>query len=336
MGPVTIRDVAKKANVGVGTVSRVLNNSPAVADTTRERVLAAIKELDYSPNPIAQQLSSGLTHAIAVTLPFLTYPSFVERLRGVQHALAQSDYQLILYNAETPDHRDRQFEDLARQTRADGILIISIPLSESHVERFIRSKTPTVLVDIYHPKMHRVFVDDVYGGYIATKHLVELGHEKIAFISDIIHTELKFVAMKNRLTGYKKALAEFGIPFREEYHLEDYHGRVQAQEMTKKLLDLKDPPTAIFAASDTQAIGALDTARQRGISIPEELSVIGYDNIRDAEYLNLTTIAQPLFESGFEGARLLLKILKEKPTDVQELSMELELIERATTAPPPA
>jgi DNA-binding LacI/PurR family transcriptional regulator len=104
--------------------------------------------------------------------------------------------------------------------------------------------------------------------------------------------------------------------------------------MTSTLLDYEDPPTAIFAGSDTQAIGALDAARAHGISVPEDLSVIGYDNIRDAKYLNLTTIAQPLFESGFEGARLLLRILKEKPTKVQEISMDLELIERATTAPP--
>ncbi|MCB2179965.1 LacI family transcriptional regulator [bacterium] len=334
MGPVTIRDVAKKANVGVGTVSRVLNNSPSVADSTRERVLAAIKELDYSPNPIAQQLSSGLTHAIAVTLPFLTYPSFVERLRGVQHALAQSNYQLILYSAETPDHRDQQFEDLARQTRSDGVLIISIPLSEAHAERFLRSKTPTVLVDIFYPKMNRVYVDDVHGGYIATKHLIELGHEKIGFISDIVQTRFEFVAMANRLQGYHKALTEFGIPIIPEYHLEDDHGRAEAARMAHALLKLKDPPTAIFAASDTQAIGVLDAAQELGISVPEELSVIGYDNIRDAEYLNLTTIAQPLFESGFEGARLLLKILKEQPDEVQEISMDLELIERATTAPP--
>lgn len=334
MGPVTIRDVAKKAKVGVGTVSRVLNNSPSVAENTRERVLEAIKELDYSPNPIAQQLSSGRTHAIAVTLPFLTYPSFVERLRGVQHALAQSDYQLILYNAETPDHRDRQFEVLARQTRADGVLIISIPVSEANANRFISSNTPAVLVDMYHPKMHRVFIDDELGGYMATKHLIDLGHEKIAFISDFIRNDLGFVAMEKRFKGYQKALKEFGIPFNPAYHLEDYHGRAEASQMTSTLLKYKDPPTAIFAGSDTQAIGALDAARERGISVPEELSVIGYDNIRDAEYLNLTTIAQPLFESGFEGARLLLKILQERPTEIQEITMDLELIERATTAPP--
>ncbi len=334
MGPVTIRDVAKRANVGVGTVSRVLNNSPAVREETRERVLVAIKELNYSPNPIAQQLSSGRTHAIAVTLPFLTYPSFVERLRGVQNAIANSSYQLILYSAETPDHRDRHFEDLIRYTRSDGVLIISIPLTEEHSQRFIERGIPIVLVDIQHPNMNRVNVDDCHGGYMATKHLIELGHHKIAFISDILDTKLKFVAMKNRLEGYQKALKEAGIPIRPEYHLEDKHGRIEARGMTRKLLDLDDPPTAIFAGSDTQAIGVLDAAQDCGIKVPDQLSVIGYDNIRDAEYLNLTTIAQPLFESGYEGARLLISILENPQPNVQEIKMSLQLIDRGTTAPP--
>ena len=334
MGPVTIRDVAKKANVGVGTVSRVLNDSPAVAEETRKRVIEAIKELDYFPNPIAQQLSSGRTHAIAVTLPFLTFPSFVERLRGIQTALAQSNYQLVLYSAETPDHRDRHFEDLSRQTRSDGILIVSIPLSEMHARRFINSGIPTVLVDNYHPAMNRVYVDDEYGGYIATKHLIDLGHTKIGFISDIIQTDLNFVSMKNRLKGYKKALAEANIPLNHRYQLEDHHGRAEASKMSDSLLNLENPPTAIFAASDTQAIGVLDSARNLNMSVPDDLSVIGYDNIRDAEYLNLTTIAQPLFESGFEGARLLLSILEEPADDIKEIKMSLRLIKRGTTSPP--
>ncbi|HKJ28024.1 MAG TPA: LacI family DNA-binding transcriptional regulator, partial [Anaerolineales bacterium] len=314
MGPVTIRDVAKRANVGVGTVSRVLNNSTAVREETRQRVIQAIDELDYSPNPIAQQLSSGQTNAIAVTLPFLTYPSFVERLRGVQSALTQSNYQLVLYSAETPNHRDKHFDMLSRRTRADGVLIISIPLSEQHARKFIESDTPTVLVDIFHPEMNRVFVDDLYGGYLATKHLLDLGHKKIAFISDRLETQLKYVSMKNRMKGYLDALERHDIEFNPQYHLEDFHGRAEARQMAHTILSLDDPPTAIFAGSDTQAIGVLDAARELGLRVPEDLSVIGYDNIRDAEYLNLTTIAQPLFESGFEGARLLLSIL-DNPTD---------------------
>jgi DNA-binding LacI/PurR family transcriptional regulator len=334
MGPATIRDVAQRAKVGIGTVSRVLNNHPYVSEETRQRVLAAIEDLHYTPNLIAQQLSSGRTHAIAVTLPFLTYPSFVERLRGVQAALAQSNYHLILYSAETPDHRDRHFEILTRQTRADGVLIISIPLSEEHARSFIETRTPTVLVDIFRQDMHRVFVDDFEGGRMATNYLLELGHTRIAFLGDIVEPRLEFVAMHNRLQGYQKALADHDVPFRPEYHLQDEHGRAEAAQMARQLLTMDERPTAIFAGSDTQAIGVLDAARELGIAVPEELSVIGYDNIRDAEYLNLTTISQPLFESGYEGARLLLSLLAEPRDEIQVISMSLELIERGTTAPP--
>jgi DNA-binding LacI/PurR family transcriptional regulator len=334
MTPATIRDVARKAKVGVGTVSRVLNNNPAVSKETRSRVRKAIEELDFSPNIIAQQLSSGQTKAIAVTLPFLTYPSYVERLRGVQNALAQSKYELILYSAETPDHRDHHFETLSRRARADGVLIISIPLSNEQAQKFIKSQIPVVLVDIYHPDIHRIYIDDILGGYMATEHLINLGHTKIGLITDILDTDLSFVAMRNRREGYIKALAEHGIPIQPDYQMQDPHGRVEAAQMAYQLLTLDTPPTAIFAGSDTQAIGVLDAAQELGIAVPEQLSVIGYDNIRDAEYMNLTTIAQPLFESGYQGANLLLSLLKKPKTEPQELVLSLKLIERSTTAPP--
>lgn len=334
MTPATIRDVAKKANVGVGTVSRVLNESSAVSGETRQRVLDVIEELNFSPNPIAKQLSSGRTFAIAVTLPFLTYPSFVERLRGVQQALAYSQYELILYSAENPDHRDSHLELLSRKTRSDGVLVISIPLSDSHIEKFSRAKVPTVLVDVYHPEMNRVYVDDVQGGYMATRHLIELGHTKIGFISDILDQNMKFVTMRYRLEGYKKAHREGDLPVNPNYHQEGHHGRQEARKMAFQMLSSKDRPSAIFAASDTQAIGVLDAAQDLNITVPEELSVIGYDGIRDAEYLNLTTIKQPLFETGYEGSNLLLEILENPTEEVQEIQMPLELINRTSTAPP--
>jgi DNA-binding LacI/PurR family transcriptional regulator len=335
MTPATIRDVAKKANVGVGTVSRVLNNNPAVSEETRQRVLQAIEDLNYAPNPIAKQLSLGRTHAIGVTLPFLTYPSFVERLRGVQHALADSDYDLLLYSSEQPDQRDNHFDLLSRKTRTDGILIISIPLLDRHVKTFLKSGVPVVLIDIYHPALNRIFVDDRRGGFIATQHLIELGHKKIGFICDSLDTEMEFLSMRYRLEGYLKALKEAEIPARQEYQVQGPHGRQAAYDMAKELLALKDPPTAIFAASDTQAIGVLDAAIELELQVPGDLSVIGYDDIRDAQYMNLTTIAQPLFESGYEGARLLLSILEKPGNGVREITMPLELVQRGTTAPPP-
>lgn len=334
MKKVTIRDVAKNANVGVGTVSRVLNHNPSVRPETRQRVLAVIEKLDFTPNPIAQQLSSGKTNTIGVTLPFLTYPSFVERLRGVQKALEDTNYELILYSTDSPKRRDSHFRMAARKSRTDGLLIISIPIHDEYAELFLKSRTPVVLVDVLHPELNQVYVNDLAGGYLATKHLIDLGHTKIGFISDILDTQMKFVAMRERLNGYKKALREVGIPIDPNYQRQAPHGRTEARQMAQELLGLSDPPTAIFAASDTQAIGVLDVARERGIRVPSELSIIGYDGIRDAEYLNLTTISQPLFDSGYEGAQLLLALINEPSEKIHEIKLPIKLIQRSTTAAP--
>ena len=333
MSPATIRDVAEKAKVGIGTVSRVLNNHPYVSPDTRQRVLDAIKELNYTPNLIAKQLSSGRTHAIAVTLPFLTYPSFVERLRGVQTALADSNYVLVLYGAESASQRDVNFSDLSQTTRIDGILIVSVPLSEENANAFLETNTPIVLVDIFHPKFSRVFVDEVKGGMIATEHLIDLGHHKIAFISDLLNPDFQFLAMRERYHGYQKALRDHEIPIRPDYHLEAPHGQYEAKLLAEQLLQMDDPPTAIFAGSDTQAIGVLNAAREMNIRVPEELSVIGYDGIRDAEYLNLTTIEQPLFDSGVEGVNLLISEIENPSQEIHEIRMPLKLHTRGTTAP---
>lgn len=330
----TIRDVARRANVGIATVSRVLNNNPAVSEETRNKVLAVIEELDYLPNPNAQRLSRGRTHSIAVTLPFLTYPSFVERLRGVQHALFDSGYDLVLYSVVNPARRDDLFAGLSRKSRTDGILIISIPLIRAHIERFLKTQVPVVLVDIFHPELNRVFVDDFAGGKMATQHLIELGHRKIGFISDLLDTPFEFLAMRERYGGYCQALEEAGIPFNDRYHQHGPHGREEARQMAKEMLALPDPPTAIFAGSDTQAIGILDAAREMGVQVPRDLSLIGYDGIRDAEYLNLTTIEQPLYNSGVEGVNLLLSLIEAPAKEPQELRLPLRLVVRGTTTAP--
>ncbi|RLC79438.1 MAG: LacI family transcriptional regulator [Chloroflexi bacterium] len=332
MTSVTIQDVAERAGVGVGTVSRVLNDSPSVRETTRQKVLAAIAALDYSPNPFARRLSLGKTLTIGAVAPFFTRPSFVERLRGVEAALADTKYDLLVYNVETPEKRDRCLQEAPRSRRVDGLLIIAFPPSDDDVARFAAAELPVVLINDSPTSLSRVMVDDVKGGYIATYHLLELGHRKIAYISDPLTDPFNFTSSRYRYQGYRQALDEYDVPFRDEYHRADEHGREQAREMTHQLLDLDDPPTAIFAASDTQAMGVLEAARERDIPIPDALSVIGYDDIEIAEYLDLTTIRQPLFESGWRGTQLLLHIITNAETETLCEQLPIELVERRTTA----
>jgi len=332
--PATIRDVAQKANVGVGTVSRVLNDSPSVSQETRQRVLAAIEDLDYTPNPIARRLSTGQTLTIGVILPYLTMPSYIERLRGVQSKLADSKYDLVLFAIENPAQRDAYFENLSLKSKVDGVLLISLPPNDQQADHFSQSNIPAVLIDAYHPKMYCVYPDDIEGGRIATRYLIQLGHRKIAFLSDYLRTPFH-PSMRLRYQGFREILAAEKIPFDSKYQIEGNRGRINARIMAKKLLSLDDPPTAIFAASDTQAIGVFDTASEMGFHVPDDLSVVGYDDIRDAAYVELTTINQHLVKSGVDGATMLLEMLanSQKTEPCQEI-ISVDLVIRSSTQPP--
>jgi len=329
----TIRDVAKRAGVGLGTVSRVLNNSPLVSDATRQRVLDVIAELNYTPSPTARRLSLGKTLTIAAIVPFFTRPSFIERLRGVESALAESKYDLIVFNVETVERRDVCFRDIPRRERVDGMLIISLAPRDEDAARFASAGVPVVLIDAIHPALSWTVTADVAGGRLATQHLIDLGHRRIGYVSDLLESPFNFTSSRNRYQGYRQGLEAAGIPFRPEYHRQGEHGRYEARHLTDELLSLPEPPTAIFAASDTQALGVLEAARDKNLDVPQDLSVIGYDDIEIAEYLGLTTMRQLLFESGQQGVELLLEILENPGTDPVHKVLPTKVIVRSTTAP---
>ena len=332
MATVTIRDVAKKAGVGVGTVSRVLNDSTSVSEATRKKVQDAIAKLQYTPNPAARSLSRGKTMIIGAIVPHFTNPSVVRRLQGIVSTLTGSNYDLILFDIESEERRDVFLQNVTRRHRVDGLLVISLTPSDEDVEQLLSSQIPTVLIDAYHPQLSRVIVDNTSGAYQATKYLIELQHQKIGFISDFLENPFNSPVL-DRFKGYKKALADAEIPFKHEYHLQGEHGRSQAKEMAFTLLKLPDPPSAIFAYCDTQAVGVLEAARELNIKIPDELSVIGFDNIDVAEYLQITTVRQALYESGVQGCKLLLNLMETPLVAPVEISLPIELILRETTAP---
>lgn len=333
MAAATIRDVALRAGVGVGTVSRVLNDSSSVSRETRSRVLAAITELNFSPNLAARRLSRGKTMVLGALVPYFTNPSVVRRLQGVVSVVTGSQYDLILIDVESVERRDTYLRNVLRRQMVDGLLMISLTPTDQDVADLQQAGIPTVLVDAHHPLLSRVVVDNVAGGYLATRHLLDLGHRCIAYISDFLDDPFNS-PVRDRFQGYKQALAEAGIPFRPDYHLQGPHGRFEARHMTHELLQLPEPPTAIFAYSDTQAIGVLEEAQASAINIPQQLSVVGFDNIEAAEYLHITTISQALYESGICGCELLLQVMANPLPEPQEVRLPIDLVRRKTTASP--
>jgi LacI family transcriptional regulator len=334
--PPTIREVAKQASVSPGTVSRVLNNSPLVSESTRQRVLQVVEELDYHPNLMAQRLSIGKTLRIAAIVPFFTRPAEAERLRGVVGALSESQYDLVIYNVETPEQRDQYFRQVPLKERVDGVIVISLPPTEEAVERLSEAKVPLVFIDVQHPGLSnfdRISGDDRNGGRMATRYLISLGHRNIAFIGDEPDSDFHFTSSHDRLQGFQDALEEAGISSQPNYIAQDKPDRYAARQQAEHILESGDRPTAIFAASDTQAMGVLAAARNTGIFVPDELSVIGYDDIEISEYLGLTTIRQQLYETGQLGVELLLNRILNPNLEVAEHQIQAELLIRETTKP---
>src|SRR5262245_26748417 len=243
---VTIKDVAAHAGVGAGTVSRVLNDSPSVSQGTRERVLSAMAALDYRPNPLAQRLSRGRCQTLGVLVPFFTHASAVERLRGVVAALNGSRYDLVLFNVEPPVHRDEHFAALTRRGRADGLLVMSMTPPADDLARLISAGMPIVLVDAHGDQVPAVVTDDVEGGRLATQHLLDLGHRRIAFIGDRPDNPLGFVSSAERERGYATCLEGTGLPRDPRLTRHGPHDRSVARGLAEDLLIGDDRPTAVF------------------------------------------------------------------------------------------
>jgi DNA-binding LacI/PurR family transcriptional regulator len=336
----TIDDVAAAAGVGIGTVSRVLNGSPKVSAATRARVESAMASLQYRPSPVARALSRGRTATIGVIVPFFTHASAVERLRGVVAALRDSDFDLVLFDIESPHQREEHLAALTRRDRAAGLLVLSLTPRPRDLARLVEAGVPVVLVDADADGIDvpAVVTDDVEGGRIATRHLVELGHERVAYIGETPDNAFGFTATTHRQQGWAEVLGSHCDPRLVRYC---DHDRGLAEEVARELLDRKrGRPTAVFASSDVQATGVLAAAAGLGLQVPEDVSVVGFDDIEIASYAGLTTVRQPLFESGRLGATLLLDALGAElaggapAAGTRRHELPLELVVRATTAPP--
>src|SRR5512142_751226 len=301
----TIYDVARHAGVSITTVSRMLNAPDKVNPQTREKVLAAIDQLSFVPKAEARARAMQHTGRIGVISPFFTAPSFIQRLRGVAETLSPEDYELVIYTVDSNDHFQGYLSSLPLTGNLDGLIILSLPVDDTQVRRLIDHGLPAVLIEYPHPKLNCVEIDDVEGGHMATTHLLKKGHRRIACLGDTDLPEYSIHPVSLRLRGFRRALKEARIKVPDTFVRLAPYSQEQTRKVAKELLNLPEPPTAIFAATDFQALGVLKAARQLDIKVPEQLAIIGFDDLDMAEYADLTTICQHLDESG----RLAVEIL---------------------------
>ncbi len=331
MSGATIYDVAREAGVSIATVSRVLNSPQQVQEATRQRVLSAIDKLNFVPRVEATARARRKNRRIGVLAPFFTYPSFVQRLRGVAQALESSAYELVVYNVNSSAQCRLYLETLPLARRLDGLIVMSLRVDDEVATRLLRYELQTVLVETSHRLFSGVEVDHVAGGRLAAAYLWERGYRRLAFIGgDIEIPGYTLQTSRLRLTGFRQFLAEQGEQLPEVYVRLTEYDLEHARQEAERLLALPEPPQAIFAASDTLALGVLKAARSRGLSMPQALAVIGFDDLDIADYIGLTTISQSLDESGRVAVELLLARLAEPERPVQHVRLPLRVIRRET------
>ncbi len=332
----TITEVAKRAGVGVGTVSRVVNNKGYVDPATRARVEAAIEALGWVPQRAAQLLKAKRTQAVAVVVPYLTGPSISDRIAGIESALVDADMDMLATSIERPGRRAEVLGRIALRGRIDGLLLVSLAPTNEELEGIRRADIPVVIVDAHHRTVPRVIIDDATGGYMAARHLLDLGHRRIGFVGDRPVPGFGFTSSRLRFAGVSKALREEGLAVPPDLVALGAPTRAEARALASGLLRSANPPTAIVATSDVQALGVLEAARLADIPVPERLSVVGFDDVEVADFAGLTTIRQPLVLSGQRGVARLLDLVEGRPVGPLREVLPVSLVARRTTAAAPS
>jgi LacI family transcriptional regulator len=328
----TIHDVARAASVSVSTVSRVLNGKTDVASDTQERVLNVIAELNYTSNLAARSMRSRSTHVIGLIIPDVATPYAVQILYGVNHAIARSNYDLIVYTNgnnhknNTAEH-ERQYVSLLNGSITDGVIVVT-PTATNFA-----TDAPVVIIDPNNesPGLPAVIATNQAGALSVMTYLTGLGHRRIGFITG----RLEMVSANQRLQGYKDGLAACGIAFDEKLvEVADYSTET-ALGCARSLLALDAPPTAIFASNDMSATAVYQAAQELGVRIPEELSVVGFDNIRESVYLNppLTTVDQFLTDMGTVAVEMIVNLIKGEILDNDPHKIQTQLVVRDSCLP---
>ncbi|MDP9407483.1 MAG: LacI family transcriptional regulator [Actinomycetota bacterium] len=330
---VRIEDVAARAGVSTATVSRALRGLPNVSPATRAQVARAAAELDYVASRSAASLASGRTLSVAVVTPYVDRWYFAQVVGALEEGLHPAGYDVLLHtllgSAREP------FDPLRLRRRVDAVVVVTVPLTGAQLDVLRGLALPVVFVGAAVPGAASVRVDDVAIGRTATEHLVALGHTRVAHVGGDPAQPVNFHSPADRRAGWMSALRDAGLQPRREYDVDgDFTPRGGAAAL-RALLDLPEPPTAVFAASDEMALGVVIEAGQRGVQVPEELSVIGVDDHPLAEVQGLTTVAQDVAGQGREAARLVLEALRGAAGHPSEhVLVPVRLLARGSTCAP--
>ena len=264
----TIYDVAKHAGVSTTTVSRVLNDPDKVNSETQKRVLTTIDALGFVPKAEAHARAMQNNGRIGVVTPFLTAPSFIQRLRGIINALSPKKFELVIYTINSTERLQQYLSTLPLTGNLDGLIILSLPVGDAEANRLIDHELPTVLIEFPNPKLNCVEIDDVKGGHMAAAYLLEKGHRRIAFLGDTDLPEYSIHPVSLRLNGFRQALKEARISLPDAFVRLAPYTQEQTRQVARELLSMPEPPTAIFAATDFQALGVLKAARLLNVRVP--------------------------------------------------------------------
>ncbi|GAP15519.1 transcriptional regulator, LacI family [Longilinea arvoryzae] len=326
----TIYDVARLAGVSIATVSRVLNDPHKVNEETRGVVLSAINRLGFVPKAEARARAMRSTGRIGVLTPFFTAPSFVQRLRGAAEALSRHNYELVIYTVNSSALLNTYLETLPIAHSLDGLIILSLQFSDSNAERLANQGLETVLVEYPHASLNSIEIDDIAGGRLAAEYLIQKGYTSFGFIGDTTIPEFGIHPITLRLSGFRHGLNAAGFDLSDENTLLVPYDMETTRQNGRAYLKRPGRPTAVFAATDLQATALLRAARDIGLKVPQELAILGFDDLDLADYVGLSTISQHLDESGRVAAELLLARLADPKRPVQHIQLPLTVITRET------
>jgi LacI family repressor for deo operon, udp, cdd, tsx, nupC, and nupG len=326
----TIQDVALAAGVSAATVSRVINDSPRVSERTRGIVVEAIKRLDYKPNLLGRNLRRSETKLVLVLLPSIANPFYSRIVKGIEDVGHKNGYNVMLCNTNSDVTRERIYLELLKNRLADGVIIMAPEMGENELSE-IGLTYPVVQCCEYKEgaRVSHVSVDNLAAANKAVKHLISQGHKRIGIIS----CANSFVSTIKREEGYRKALQDAGLHMDEELVKRGDYSFKSGVRAASQLLALKERPTAIFAISDIMAIGAIRAAGENGLLVPQNVAIVGFDNIEFASMINpmLTTISQPKYDIGCTTMELLLSQIRGELKEPKDVFLENELIMREST-----